>query len=65
MIWTTSTKVGYGVAVADSPRWGKYGLKIVFVVAKYQEPGNSALYTEHVKPLIGAGCDQAACAKVS
>ena len=51
MVWAASTKVGYGVAVVDSPKWGKFGNKMVFVVAKYQEPGNSGPYKNNVKPL--------------
>ena len=53
MVWTASTKVGYGVAIADSPKWGKYGSKIVFVVAKYSPPGNSDTYTKFVQPAVG------------
>ena len=61
MVWTASTKVGYGVAIADSPKWGKYGSKIVFVVAKYSPPGNSDTYTKFVQPAVGKWC----CIKIS
>ena len=53
MVWKSSTKVGYGVAVQDSPQWGKFGLKIVFVVAKYKPGGNYHPYTDNVMPLLG------------
>ena len=52
MVWKSSTKVGYGVAEAPSP---KYGGKIVFVVAKYQPAGNmGGAYTQNVNPLISS-----------
>ena len=53
MVWKSSTRVGYGVAVASSPKWGTYGSKMVFVVAKYTPGGNTPPYTANVMPLIG------------
>ena len=53
MVWKSSTKVGYSVAVQDSPQWGQFGLKIVFVVAKYKPGGNYHPYTDNVMPLLG------------
>ena len=51
LVWKSTTKVGYGVAVTDSPDWGKYNLKMVFVVAKYQPGGNWGDKTDNVMPL--------------
>ena len=58
MVWVDTTRVGYGVAVGDSPTFD--GNKIAFVVAKYQEPGNFNWigqrlkdYSRNVQPLIG------------
>ena len=56
MVWKSSTKVGYGVAEAPSPKYSSWGGKIVFVVAKYQSPGNMyGAYTQNVNPLISTG----------
>jgi len=53
MVWSESTKVGYGVAEGVSPRYAKYGRKFVVVVAKYQTPGNYVDdFTTSVKPLL-------------
>ena len=53
MVWKSTTKVGYGISVASSPKYGKYGLKMVFVVAKFTPPGNSGPKTADVQPLLG------------
>jgi len=46
LIWTTSTKLGVGVATAKRGQWNT-----VFVVCRYSPPGNYiGKYAEHVKP---------------
>ena len=37
-VWVETLKVGYGFAVGDKP--GNPAYQVVFVVAKFQEPGN-------------------------
>ena len=55
MVWNTTTKVGYGVAEAPSPKYSSWGGKIVFVVAKYKPAGNmGGSYTMNVNPLANA-----------
>ena len=61
MVWRETTEVGYGFAIADSPKFKPR--KIVFVVAKYRKPGNShivgekeASYRANVGPVEGGYC---------
>lgn len=56
MVWQETTRVGYGIAVARSPRFR--GNKMAIVVAKYQPPGNMHFrgrrfqdYSRNVQPL--------------
>lgn len=56
MVWVATTRVGYGVAVFNSPKFS--GNKIAIVVAKYQKRGNINWrgrrfqdYSENVQPV--------------
>ena len=53
LVWKSSTKVGFGVSVASSPQWGRYGMKIVVIVAKFKPRGNVPPYHANVMPLKG------------
>jgi len=56
LVWVNTTKVGYGYATGPSP--GNPSMSVVFVVAKFQEPGNFHMagkrdecYSSNVQPL--------------
>lgn len=51
MVWTTSVKVGYGVAAQKVDGYGNWDSHMVYVVAKYAPAGNYVgRYKEHVMP---------------
>jgi len=57
VVWKGTTQFGFGIAVGKFGRyWDMYKMPQVFIVARYQTPGNFAgRFKENVKPLVQHG----------